>query len=170
MTKRLLLDCDGVICDCSTPVHRFAEKLLRRKLPLPSEWLDWEHSVAMRMTPDETRDFNHEIKKSDVAFEIQFLPGAEETVHKLIKKFEVVFVTAGWKYYPAWVPAREHLLEPFNCPVIFTHHKHMVMGDMLVDDKPANLLQTFAEPVLFDAPHNRATDGMQRIFSLEEIL
>lgn len=168
--KRLLLDVDGVLADCSTPVHQFAQKLLRRPLPRPETWQHFAFDAAMSMTPEESRDFQTEILRSDVAWNVQFFPGAENLVWDLMEKFEVVFVTAGWKQMPAWVVAREQLLEQFRCPVIFTHDKHLVHGDLLVDDKPSNLMLTHAEAILFDAPYNQTHTLHRRIHSLKELL
>lgn len=167
--KRLLLDCDGVIADCSTPVHRFAQDLLKRELPHPETWTSWDHAEAMGLAFHEARKFHEHILTSDVCWDIALFPGADETIYKLMENFELVFVTSHWRRYPDWVPARERLLSDFNCPIVFTHDKHLVHGDLLVDDHPKNLLRTLAKPILFDATHNRGSE-IYRIYSLEELL
>lgn len=169
--KRLLLDVDGVIANCASPVHRFAQKLLRRPLPGPETWTSWDHDTAMGLTAEESRDFHREIKKSDVAFDIQFYENAEQTVEKLKQAFELVFVTAHWHYYPAWVPARDHLLEPFNVPVVYTHSKNLVFGDYLVDDRASTIEAGGPwRGLLFRRPWNSFSKYHDVVHSLEEVL
>lgn len=170
MTKKtLLLDVDGCIADCSSPVHSFAQNLLGRELPLPSTWAAWDHVEAMGLNPEEAELFHTSIKRSYVADFIDLYEGADASVRRLIEAFDLVFVTAQWRQYDAWVPARERLLEPFGRPVIFTHEKWRVQGQILCDDNPDNLVRGDFCPILFDATHNQSSE-IQRIFSLDELL
>lgn len=171
MKKTLLLDCDGVLCDCATPVHRFAQKLLRRELPGPELWTAWDHSQAMGLTQLEAHDFHNEIKCSDVAFDIRFYEGAEELVHQLKQVFDVVFVTAPWKWYVSWVPARDHLLEPLGCPIIYTHEKYRVLGDFLIDDRASTIEKGGPwRGILYRRPWNSTSKYEDVIENLEEVL
>jgi 5'(3')-deoxyribonucleotidase len=171
MKKVLLLDVDGVIADCSSPVHSFAENLLGRPLPDPASWTAWDHAEAMDLNKDEARAFHIGIRYSGIANEITFYPGAREIVHELARAFDLVFVTAEWKGMDSWVPARQRLLEPFSCDVIFTHAKHRVKGDILIDDRRENVEHedNKSRSFLFDRSYNRAST-QKRIFSLKEIL
>jgi 5'(3')-deoxyribonucleotidase len=169
MKKTLLLDCDGVICDCSAPIHRFAENLLGRPLPAPEDWKCWDHTKAMNMSAAEAQAFHRYIIHSGVAQQIELFPDALQQVCALTEKYDVVFVTSHWRYYPDWVPCRERLLDRFDLPIVFTHHKHLVHGHVLCDDNPENLTKFSGEVRLFDAPHNRSS-GIKRILSLEELL
>ena len=169
LSKTLLLDVDGVVADCSSQVHRFAENLFLRRLPKPATWTSWEFSAALELTPHEAGQFYEQVKHSGVADHITFYPGAREIVHELCDAFDLVFVTSHWKQYPAWVPARERLLEEFKRPIIFTHEKWRVHGEYLCDDHPKNLEQGSFYPLLFDASHNK-TSTLHRVYSLRELL
>lgn len=169
MTRTLLLDVDGVLADCSTTVHSFAQTLLGRKLPPPSSWTAWDHAEAMGLSEYEALQFERNIRQSNMAYDIPFYEGAEEVVHELKAAFDLVFVTAEWKHMAAWVPARQRLLAPFNCDVIYTHAKHRVKGEILVDDRIENVESNKERALLFDRGWNRASTH-QRIFSLKEIL
>ena len=57
--------------------------------------------------------------------------------------------------------------------VIVTHNKHLIHGDVLVDDGPHNLSGGSYRKILFEAPHNREFDetsiGAMRARSWEEV-
>jgi 5'(3')-deoxyribonucleotidase len=168
--KTLLLDVDGVIADCATAVHAFTENLVKRRLPPPSHWSTWIFEDSMGLSYDESELFKHKIKQSDVAQRIRLYPDALEQVFDLKNLYDVVFVTAHWDGYPAWVPARDELLAPFHRPIIHTHHKHCVQGDILLDDRASTLERGGPwKPLLFDRPWNQDSK-VTRIRSLKELL
>lgn len=169
--KTLLLDCDGVVLNCSAAVHSFAQTLLGRTLPDPDDWIAWEHADALGLTPAESALFHAEIVRSNVAQQIDFYPGAEEAVRELADVFDLVFVTAHWKGYPDWVPARDRILSRFNRPIVYTHDKQRVVGDILCDDKAATIEHGGPwEGILFSRPHNTTSTARARVSSLPEIL
>jgi hypothetical protein len=59
---------------------------------------------------------------------------------------EVVIVTSHFDSSPTWVYERTKWLEERlpGVPVIYTHDKHLVPGDALVEDTPRNLVQWLA--------------------------
>lgn len=116
---------------------------------------------------------------------IQPKEGAVEFVRELNEKYDVYFVTDsppgtshcdGDKPYanPAddkrkWV--YEHF--PFfdKSKIIFCAHKWMIMGDVLIDDKPDTFYayQERNRPIiLMDAPHNRSIETEWRARNFEE--
>ena len=57
--------------------------------------------------------------------------------------------------------------------IIIAHNKQMVMGDVLIDDGPHNLINGPYFRILFDQPHNRGIDekkyGMHRAVGWEQV-
>lgn len=160
MTQTILLDVDGLLADCATQVYRAARRLLKRKLPKPSEWTSYDFSEAMKLTRSESEYFERALKReNNLGWKIEFSPGAAnfvEFLHGTGRK--IVFVTAPWYGLEHWVEARQHLLQPFlarrNFDVVFTHAKHLVAGDWLVDDHYENIAQNRERGILFVQPWN----------------
>ena len=173
MTPVLALDCDGVICDCQTPVHRIASIFTKRPLPPPSEWEHFDFPAAMGLTEAETKRFALETKRIEYwPHDIQLYDEAAYQVKELKKRFEVIFVTAPWKGLAQWVPARDKLLAPFNCPVLYvpTGEKHRVKADVFVDDSVHNIeMGGHERDIIFDRPWNRKSP-LPRIRSLLELI
>lgn len=174
VSKRLLLDVDGTIACCASAVHEFAEHIFDRPMPHWSSWNDFSFESSLGLNEVETRIFFDEAKYATFPLSIRLYPGVAHTIEVLKQKYEIVFVTSHWKFNSNWVCARERLLEQFNCPIVFTHHKYLVSGDILVDDRPATLLDARGsyERICYSQPWNANTDlgSVRRISSLEELL
>lgn len=171
--KTLLLDVDGVIADCHTPIKVFAELWLEKKVPPLDEWSDFEFPASMKLTDEEGYRFHDLAEEYFNPRDITLHPGSVEAVAELKKQAEVVFVTSHWKGMESWVPARDELLAQFDCDVIYTHSKHRVKGDILVDDKLATLKNKGDwEPVCFHRPWNQfgRWPGLRVVGSLMEVL
>lgn len=171
--KTVLLDVDGVIADCMTPVHRAAEGILGRPLPRPDQWEHFEFKDALQLDSREDELLHQALLSDDrVGREILLYPGAYKFVKTLSRHADVVFVTSHWRRMPHWVPARDALLE--NCfpglDIVYTHSKTRVLGDVLVDDKPKNILENRHRGLLFSRPWNRHAVGLKRVESYEQIL
>lgn len=57
--------------------------------------------------------------------------------------------------------------------VVFAQDKSLVMGDVLIDDYPVNLLASSARvKILWDAPHNRSWDngGLVRVHAWDKVV
>lgn len=170
----LLLDVDGVIADCSTAVHKFAQRILGRELPGPETWSEWDHASAMGLDEMDAQLFNFLAKHDEeMPNSIQLYPGAAESVRALGEHFEIVFCTTPWKGNKHWVPARDKLLEQFGCDVVYTSAKHRVLGDVMLDDAPHNILRggPCKYYVLFDRPYNQELSvGRHRVKHLFELI
>ena len=105
------------------------------------------------------------------------LDGAVDYIQKLMQDgHEVVVVTAS-HYDNVGMKMRNVLVRYFPFipydNVIITSRKQMILGDVLIDDAPHNLIGGKYKGILFDAPHNRAFHaekyGMRRVKSWKEI-
>jgi 5'(3')-deoxyribonucleotidase len=109
-------------------------------------------------------------------------PGAQEAVATLHKEAEVIFVTAAMSGNPHWMWERSQWLAThFNVTdrnIVFTWAKHVVTGDVFVDDKLSNIIEWHTEhgghatPVLWDKPHNRSEppQGVVRTNSWDTVI
>ncbi len=169
--KTLLLDVDGVCADCASAIHSFTEFAYERELPHPHDW-NSDFPEAFGFTkPRDVAEFYSLCKHSFNPHSIELYPGAGDLIKVLKRHFEVVFVTAEWKGMERWVVARERLLAPLDCELIFTHSKHRVLGDLLVDDKASTISKGGPwKGLLFTRPWNASLLGFERVGSLEEVL
>jgi 5'-nucleotidase len=177
-THTLLIDMDSVICD------------------LMSKWFSkYNMEYDDNLTIDQLKCWNTEqyVKKacgtkiyqylSEPGFyrDLKPLPHAVEVLERLNKRYEIFIVTTSPKSAlqdkALWV---EEFL-PFigSRHIIFTHHKHMIKGDLLFDDAPHNL-EKFMEAggfaVAMDYTYNesvrcvRASNWLEFESSLEKWL
>lgn len=157
----LLCDMDGVLVDILGP-------WLREYALHTDEWIH----------PDDITAYHHEIFVRDSDAFWASLPhallnatpihGSLRAMRVLQERFDIYLVTYA---HPAASEAHAIKLQwlerwlPFIGPeqVIFTGHKHLVRGDVFIDDAPANV-QTWAaanpgkDALLFKAPYN---DGLR---------
>jgi 5'(3')-deoxyribonucleotidase len=175
--KTILLDVDGVLADCATPVYNVARRVIGERVPQPKYWHDFEFDVSMGLSAYERDRLYGTIHNEDaLGWHVQPYPGAQDFVEELLGlEYDVVAVTAHWTLggvLPCWVPARCELITEcfFDIPVVFTHHKGRVQGDFLVDDGPHNLGKTPSRGILFDQPWNRKTDFWRRARTYQQVL
>ena len=79
----------------------------------------------------------------ELFYEAEPIPGAIEAFNKLVKVFDVyLLTTAPWeslgsvKAKRLWV--RKYLGKPAYKRIITSHHKNLMIGDYLIDDRTAN--------------------------------
>lgn len=71
------------------------------------------------------------------------MPGAIETVHRLANKYEVfILSTSPWKNPSAWADkvswVTKYLDDVLHKRLILSHHKELMKGDYLIDDRTKN--------------------------------
>jgi len=84
--------------------------------------------------------------------ELKVLPGARELVDMLRKYGEVYFVTSPFWSSQYWMYERNHWLwrefEADSNEIVHTSAKHLIRGDMLIDDKPSTVeMWAMSQPV-----------------------
>ncbi len=167
---RVLLDVDGVLADFVGGVlailgSRFD---IWRK---PEEITEFDLSKSLGLHPDiVTALFGEITNRQRFAADLAVYPGAVDGVRRLHEIADVYVVTSPWNSNPTWTHDREAwLARHFDIPhshVVHTSAKHLVCGDLLVDDKTSTLVEwSNAHPggfaVQWQTPHNRL-DGWKR--------
>lgn len=71
---------------------------------------------------------------------LDLIDGAENAVKKLCKHYDCyVLTTASWNNPTAWADKlewiKEHFGQEFNKKLIMSHHKDLLIGDYLIDDR-----------------------------------
>lgn len=175
----VLLDCDGVISDFTGHVLETAFEItgfLRWREDVTT-WSIWEHLGANR---EELKRIKAEVSQPGWCSSIPPFPGAKDFVEALAAEHELYFVTSPWNSV-AWCYERgEWLRNQFGSVlggrVIHTSHKHLVKGDLIIDDKPKNVREwvrsnPLGMGLLFDQPSNRAgADELIRVRNYREVL
>ncbi len=137
--KRVLLDCDGVLSDFIGSVcdlvrcHGGGNRT-------PAEVTEFDFCKSLNLDVDVAREVKREISTTPGWWSsLKVLPGALEGVAALREVADVYIVTSPWNSCRSWLCQRETWLKRhFDIPharVIATSAKHLVSGDMLVDDK-----------------------------------
>ena len=121
--KRLFFDMDNVLVDFASGIARIDEAIRREY----ERRLDEVPGIFALMDP---------------------MPGAIEAAHRLAEKYDVyILSTAPWKNPSAWADkvawVTKYLDDVFHKRLILSHHKDLVKGDYLIDDRPKHGAETF---------------------------
>ena len=158
MTRlRILFDADDV---AETLLEGWVKTLNERYGTTTSveDVTDWDVSKAF---PTLTKQQIYGVLQEDEVWaKLTPMPGAQEYLKRLHDRVKI-----------------ERILELFPFldanHIIIAHNKQMVMGDVLIDDGPHNLVNGPYFRILFDQPHNRGINekkyGMYRAVGWEQV-
>lgn len=166
--KRVLVDVDGVLADFHRHTLDFVLAQFGRYFD-PDVFPTWDMFETIG------RDIQPEVEahwaQPGWCNTIPVCAGAPEGIEALRGVAEVYFVTAQMTHSPYWMWERvQWLKRHFGADdrhVVFTLSKHLVVGDVLVDDKPANVIGWAAAhpqglPVLWNHPANAFHTHLER--------
>ena len=167
--KRILLDVDGVCGDFITPTLGVVYDMTGKRYA-HDDVVKWE--LEELVAPEQQDEFWARL--SAPGFTRSMLPYADavQAVQRLIARHEVYFVTAYMHSSSTWVYDRDRWLhEHFGVNysrVVHTKAKHLVVGDVFVDDKPSNVAawaeaHPSGKALLFDRGYNRAEEAGVRV-------
>lgn len=164
MRPRILLDCDGVMADF---VGRFLALVNGRFGTMygRNDIDDYDIAKALQWSRERATEA-YGLIDDDPGFasHLETYPGAVDGVCRLQEISDLYVVTSPWWSHPTWVRDRNNWLYTkfgiLASRVVHTAAKHIVSGDVLVDDKTSTCEEwRAAHPegvaVLWSTPHNR---------------
>lgn len=167
---RILLDCDGVICN-------FVEKIL--------EFDNHEHTYESITDfnifkawgqVERWKDFTSWISTPGKVLEMEYFNGSKEFVNELKKFGELYIATSPFKS-PNWIPERLEWLETnfgFKADdVCIWSKKHLIKAELLIDDSLENALNFHSRVFLLNAPWNQSKTlpaNITRVWSFGDII
>jgi len=170
MIYRILIDVDSVVADL------VGETLVWLNRKFPNKPLKYEDITDFYfLDTDKFNIINKEqadyIKKlwsgRYWAYHLPVMDGAVQGVEELKKLGDIYFVTSPWAPSHTWAYDRTTWINRFfKVPadnVIFTGHKGLIRGDVLIDDCPKYIKQWAEEGnpekvIIYDQPWNRKKD------------
>lgn len=122
--------------------------MLRLYIDMDGTLVDFEAGIP---SVTETQKQKYGSEYDDIPGYFDELPpieGAIEAYHRLAKTYDTyILSTAPWNNETAWAAknlwVRRHLPELGHKRLILTHHKHLVQGDILIDDRKAHGVEKF---------------------------
>lgn len=166
----VLLDCDGVLADFVGAALELINDQLGKRFTR-DDVTGWDFTASLGLQPDVGAWIKRQIGATKgFASSLDAYPGAVDGVRRLCEVAEVYVVTAPWNSNATWAFERESWLKHNfgigHDRVIHTSAKHLVHGDILVDDKTSTCKQWRAAwpdgvVLRWSTPHNwrEAWDG-----------
>jgi 5'(3')-deoxyribonucleotidase len=162
--RRICVDMDEVMADTlSEHLRRYNEAFDEAVTPdlLQGRGL-WEFAPENRR--QQLRDF---LDAEDFFEDLPLIPGAQEVLLELSRRFEVYIATQamtvpnslGPKF--RWLQRHFSFIPPTN--YVFCGNKSILLADYLIDDLPRNLQRFQGTGLLYTAPHNLNTTDFLRV-------
>ena len=169
----ILVDMDDVLEQLLDGMIRYLNSRYGTKTTL-DDIKEWELAGAF---PGLTREqiYSPELDP-DFWKDVHPMPGADKALRRLIDDGHEIYIVTATMYQTLPEKMDEVLFRYFPYikwdHVIVTHNKHLIHGDVLIDDGPHNLSGGSYRKILFEAPHNREFDeasiGAVRVRNWEE--
>ncbi len=98
---------------------------------------------------------------------------SQEVLKELSKKYELFIASAAMQFPNSLIEKSEWLDEHFSFVPwqnrILCGHKHILKGDILIDDRSYNLENFDGRSLLFTSPHNINSNGFERVNNWKEV-
>lgn len=161
---RVLLDVDGVLADFIGGALAIINRLFDTK-HVHADITEFDIAASLGLDAHQSSMMKHAIgSTSRLAAGLSVFPGAVDGVLRLREIADVYVVTSSWDSNETWEYDRKAWLRRHfdigHHNIVFTAAKHLVLGDVLVDDKTSTLdVWREAHPagvaVQWSTPHNR---------------
>ncbi|WP_350287927.1 5'(3')-deoxyribonucleotidase [uncultured Croceitalea sp.] len=105
--------------------------------------------------------------------DLKVIPDSQEVLSKLVERHEVYIASAAMQFPNSLLEKSDWLDEFFPFIPwqnrILCGDKHILKGDVLIDDRSYNLKNFDGRTILFTSPHNTKTNGFERADSWSDI-
>lgn len=182
--KRVLLDVDGVLADFVAGYLDLVAEVTGKRFT-HQQVTEFNIGTALGFTAEQSAAIAAGVV-TGFASNLAPLPGAIDAVKRLREIAEVYIVTSPWNKCDTWMSERERWLRThFDFPhshVLHGSAKHLVRGDVLVDDKTETIVKwQAANPgstaILWECPWNKhdawagvLTNDWDRLIRLVEVV
>lgn len=166
---RVLLDVDGVLADFLEASLTVIKNLSGKTYTI-DDFKTWDLFETVPRAFEQP--FYDAVNRPGWCRALQVYPGAIEGVRALRQVSDLYVVTSPLNHVPTWTHEREAWLhEHFGIPhkqVVHTSAKYLCLGDLLIDDRPANIEKWEAEHpngrgLLWDQPYNHGSNAGIRV-------
>jgi 5'(3')-deoxyribonucleotidase len=163
---RKLYDVDGVLADFIGGLCKGSGGLYRHITPEKVTSYDFEDCLPFAVV----EDWRHQMLMDGFALSLPVYPQAREQVQTYLDSgYDVVYVTKPYRPSRTWAYDRLEWLDKYmpKAPVVMTGHKHLIKGDILVEDHPGNLAEWLDHHptgmgVLVDRPWNQSVGKLEQ--------
>jgi len=172
---RLLLDVDGVLADFLAPSLSILARLSGRTY-VYDDFKTWD--IFDTVPREFEKPFFDAVNQPGWCRSLPVYEGAVAGVRPLIEVTDLYVVTSPMNHVPTWMFEREGWLQEHfgvhHKRVVHTSAKFLCLGDVLVDDRPANIEAWEAEHpgglgLLWDQPYNRGSKAGLRVFDWSHV-
>jgi 5'(3')-deoxyribonucleotidase len=171
---RALCDVDEVLGDFQSPASEVMARVTQR--PYNPDGIRWD--LFADLSRDELKAVFAEIERPGWCSAIQPKPGAVEFINELRTICDVFVVTSPF-HSKTWVHERDAWLEERfgfkRHEIVYTKAKHLVVGDVFLDDNPKHVDEwRAAHPgklgLLWHIPNTRLIPHQHRVHTWQEVL
>ena len=172
----ILIDMDDVLTPWSPSFKStIVADYPRLRFPfVENESYGWDLHAGLG--PRGIRAVENTMSKPGFYAELPVMEGAVEAVHDMLDKgHDVTICSTPWVSNPTCASDKlnwmeRHFGKGWGARTILTPDKTMIIGDVLIDDKPKikGRYKPGWSQVLFDAPHNQDADIPVRMFRWDE--
>lgn len=166
----ILVDLDGVMADWGANYDKHLN--LNPKLAhIPRTANQLSFGIMDNLPPDDRQGILDIMNKERFYAELEPIPGSVEAVRQMVEDGHTVFiVTSPWignvsclQDKQDWV--EKHIGKGWAERLILTRDKTVVLGDILIDDKPeiTGRVIPIWEHIYFDQPYNQVDTSKRRI-------
>lgn len=169
-TKRLIIDMDDVMADTSQSILNLYNTEFGTTYTKDQFWGNtlWDDQLK-----ESYLTIRHRLYEPGFFRNAAVMPNAQEVIKTLQTKHEVFIVSAATEFPNSLKEKHEWLEEHFPYihwkNLVLCGDKSIVKGDVMIDDHEKNLKVFDGQTLLFDAIHNQALEGYQRVKSWREI-
>lgn len=167
---KLIVDMDDVMSECTEQFQRWyrrdfgstVEKHLLSNKKF-SDAVPPEHRPTVLGYPNTKGFFRH----------MSVMPGSQQALRDLSKKYDVYIVTLATEFKFSLEEKHDWLESNFGFiswkKWVFCGDKSIVQGHIMIDDNIYNLDTFQGRKILFEAPHNIACEGYERVKNWPDI-
>ncbi|WP_460909332.1 5' nucleotidase, NT5C type [Paraburkholderia jirisanensis] len=168
---RVAIDMDEVIADSFTAQRDWLQRTYSHS------WNDEDgvgRNIRQLVEPHHYEKLQELLHEGSFFRGLSVMPGAQDALKHLSKKFEIFIATAAMEYPAscaakfAWLEEHFSFVSPQN--IVFCGDKSILDADFLIDDNVRHFSRFRGQGVLFSAPHNRMIPWTPRVDSWAEVI